>query len=480
MAKANVPSREQDDTGKADALPKNLQGSGGKKRKKRKSIGQIPRKRTKPSLEQAVAGSGDQAATSESAPTAQAQSSVSNGIAEPQEASSTPQGQGLNTNPIRKKRKSIGVLPKIRRKSTVATQDVSPPVEPSGSIGKDTLESQVLPEDKTARGRGRPRKSLPTVEESQEKEVDHQGVDAELAKHKAQGRPRRSLPVVEGDPEHLESTIGLVKSKPGGRPRRSLPLVEEDEHEEAEHLETTTDSAKSRPRGRPRKSLPIVEEAQDEECERLETLKELGRSRPQGRLRKSGTPSEVINETQAARASQAPTKKSNNKPRRSRVSFDTSETSARKPRAHNESVPITVHRLSRLRALVFEDDDEDILAGPAPFPKKSGVNAIDVLGQVCREMIAKSMDTLQRGAQNEGHEGEKSEWKRKRKVVEMFGNELDARLFQMVGRHLHGNGGLLISLLVGGFRQQLCAFYTPQASQQGEDSFTRGAVESST
>ena len=192
--------------------------------------------------------------------------------------------------------------------------------------------------------------------------------------------------------------------------------------------------ASGRRRGRQTESPPEVEEDQDEQAERLEFIKDLAKTRPRGRPRKSDAPSEVIDETQPPYASQAPT---TNKPRHSRASSETSETAARKPRVHNESIPITVHRLTRVRALMYEDDDQDVLAGPAPFPKKSGVNAIDVLSQICREMIAKSVDTLQRGAQNEGNGSRKAEWKKKRKAVEMFGDELDGRLFQMVRSICH-------------------------------------------
>lgn len=397
-AQAKGLTTEQYDKVETDArdAPKKLKGSGEKKRKKRKSKGQLFGKRKKPSSEQALASSGDQAATSESAPIGPVEFSSSNGITEAPEASSTPQGQEQDPKPIRKKRKSIGMLPKIRKKSTVLAPAKSTTVEPSSTIGKDAGENRILPKETTARGRGRPRKSVPAVEEDEEGELDHQD---SAAKSKMRGRPRKSLPVVQDDPEHLETTTDSVKSKPRGRPRSALPVVEEDEDEEAEHLETTTDSAKSRPRGRPRKSDASLE---------------------------------VIEETQPTRASQAPTKNSKDKPRQSRASSDTSETATKTSRAHKDSIPITVHRLSRVRALVFEDDDQDILAGPAPFPKKSGVNAIDVLSQICREMIAKSVDTLGRGAKNEGHEGRKAEWKRKRKAVEMFGDELDGRLFQMV------------------------------------------------
>lgn len=93
------------------------------------------------------------------------------------------------------------------------------------------------------------------------------------------------------------------------------------------------------------------------------------------------------------------------------------------------AIPVTVHRLSRVQEI---GDDSDILAGPAPFPKKGGVNAVDVLSQICRELISKTIDTLQQGVERERNEGSRAEWTRKRKAIEVFGDELDDRLFQMV------------------------------------------------
>ena len=92
------------------------------------------------------------------------------------------------------------------------------------------------------------------------------------------------------------------------------------------------------------------------------------------------------------------------------------------------SIPITVHRLSGIQ----EPNDEDLLGGAAPFPKKVGVNAIDVLSQICREIIEKTIDTIQKGADNESNDQSRAELNRKKNCVEMFGNELDGRLFQMV------------------------------------------------
>ena len=97
------------------------------------------------------------------------------------------------------------------------------------------------------------------------------------------------------------------------------------------------------------------------------------------------------------------------------------------------AIPVTVHRLSRVQEI---DDEADVLAGPAPFPKKGGVNAVDVLSQVCREIISKTVNTLQQGAEREGNNGSRAEWTRKRKAIEIFGDELDDRLFQMASPYI--------------------------------------------
>ncbi len=97
-----------------------------------------------------------------------------------------------------------------------------------------------------------------------------------------------------------------------------------------------------------------------------------------------------------------------------------------------DSVPITVYRLSRPHALQLGPQYQDILYGPPPFPKRNGVNAVDVLGQVCREIVQGAIEKLSRAAEI-GRTGlKKAEWKTRRKAAEMFGTELESRLFELV------------------------------------------------
>lgn len=104
------------------------------------------------------------------------------------------------------------------------------------------------------------------------------------------------------------------------------------------------------------------------------------------------------------------------------------------PRTSKESVPITVHRLSRLHALQYGDNEQNILYGPPSFPKRNGVNAVDVLGQACREIITKIVEKVDAAAESGRSEASKGEWKSKKKAARAFGTELESRLFEMVSR----------------------------------------------
>ncbi|KAI9816010.1 MAG: hypothetical protein M1827_002002 [Pycnora praestabilis] len=95
------------------------------------------------------------------------------------------------------------------------------------------------------------------------------------------------------------------------------------------------------------------------------------------------------------------------------------------------TVPITVHRLSKLHLpTIDEGGEEESISAPA-LPKRGGVNAVDVLSQICKELIAQSVQTMRDDVGNAVSTKEKGKLKRKIKVVEAFGMELDARLFEM-------------------------------------------------
>ena len=106
----------------------------------------------------------------------------------------------------------------------------------------------------------------------------------------------------------------------------------------------------------------------------------------------------------------------------------------RKPRG--ETVPVVVHRLANLDALEVDLDEEspDETAPSASanrIPSRGGVNAADVLSQICRETLEKTMSTLENSISQESNPARRAEWTRKRKAVEAFSTELGHRLFDM-------------------------------------------------
>lgn len=95
-------------------------------------------------------------------------------------------------------------------------------------------------------------------------------------------------------------------------------------------------------------------------------------------------------------------------------------------------IPVTVHRLTK-RALYDDDEsDADILNSEIPYARRGGVNAIDVLSQVCQEIIGSGLDTLQDGGRDSEDPALRREYRNKYRAVEAFGRELQTRLLEHV------------------------------------------------
>ena len=105
------------------------------------------------------------------------------------------------------------------------------------------------------------------------------------------------------------------------------------------------------------------------------------------------------------------------------------------------TVPITVHRLANISALDAlsndssassnEVDSADELSARKKYPNQGGVNPADVLNQISREALEKTLTTIKNSIENESNPARRAECVRKRKAVEAFGAELEGRLFDM-------------------------------------------------
>ncbi|KAG4430993.1 hypothetical protein IFR05_013521 [Cadophora sp. M221] len=91
-------------------------------------------------------------------------------------------------------------------------------------------------------------------------------------------------------------------------------------------------------------------------------------------------------------------------------------------------VPVIVHRLTLPPLYDENESDADILNSEMPHMKRSGVNAIDVLSQVCQEIISLHMNSLEQMGNNCEDSASRREYKTKWDAVEAFGKELQLRL----------------------------------------------------
>jgi hypothetical protein len=281
---------------------------------------------------------------------------------------------------------------------------------------KDAPELAAAPTETSSnskRPRGRPSlngKTKAAEAESVPTESVPNAAEAETAVSKPQrGRPRKNAdrttepePEVEEEPE--ESPVPKPHrgrpSKKGKRPAEPEP---EPEPEPATEDQTIPEAepTSSKPRGRPAKKAkrPVEREAEPE--------------------------------AEAGAEQEPPESEPAEQPRRK----------AREPRG--ESFPVTVHRLANAVALagrVTASNDSGDEEGSADelssrqrtkVPSRGGVNPADVLSQICRETLEKTLTTLKNGIENEANATRRAEWTRKRKAVEAFGFELESRLMDL-------------------------------------------------
>lgn len=111
----------------------------------------------------------------------------------------------------------------------------------------------------------------------------------------------------------------------------------------------------------------------------------------------------------------------------------------------SNSIPITIYGPPSLASSNsgMSDVEDDPLANAQALPSVKTINPVDVLSQICREMIHKTSNTLAERAQENAER--RGDFKRKKRTVEMYGEELNARLLQLT-KTLNTNNALTTRL----------------------------------
>ncbi|KAI0882112.1 uncharacterized protein GGS22DRAFT_195892 [Annulohypoxylon maeteangense] len=180
--------------------------------------------------------------------------------------------------------------------------------------------------------------------------------------------------------------------------------AEPDNNEPAEEIDVQT-AARKIGRKRPRVSLPR------EESPELHT-----RATEETRPRKKSRQQRVQN-SPAVQSQPKPPKAKKNK-------------AAPRRRSDGEAIPIIVQRYTKRTHQNEGDTDADILNAEIPFANRGGVNVIDVLSQICDEVIESSLETLQEAAINAKDAQTKREFRTKLRALEAFQEELRTRLLE--------------------------------------------------
>ncbi|OTB19203.1 hypothetical protein K445DRAFT_18810 [Daldinia sp. EC12] len=181
---------------------------------------------------------------------------------------------------------------------------------------------------------------------------------------------------------------------------------------------------------------PEEEAAPDEEAEAIDVqtaARKIGRKRP-----RASPPREVSPELHSRVEDERPAKKSRQKKVRGSPAVQSQPKPPKKKkdklppkrRSDGEAIPIIVQRYTKRTHLNEDDTNGDILNADIPFSNRGGVNVIDVLSQVCDEVVESSLETLHEAAVNAKDAATKKEFRTKLRALEAFKEELRTRLLE--------------------------------------------------
>ncbi|XHG06553.1 hypothetical protein AWENTII_009745 [Aspergillus wentii] len=334
-----------------------------------------------------------------------------------------------DTKPQREKRKR-GRTPASARTSP-GTNEVSEQVKEATTENAPPEEDSKLQREKRKRGR------TPASPDTSQASGKGKDVSTENASTSEQGGRK---PRGRNAKNREASTEKLATTEVSGRPDVEMKDALEPDVDVARESERQSQPAETKPkRGRPgkqkraRQSPEAAQEPEPEPEPGPEPVAEPEPSAPKsGRGRKPNNDADIATDQQAAEQAAQQEPEQGSQPTRKK----------RAPRG--ETVPVTVHRLVNVASLggalggpdaaeeeEEESADEISTRQKTKLPNRGGVNPADVLSQICRETLEKTLTTLKNGIANETNPARRQEFMRKKKAVEAFGTELDGRLLEL-------------------------------------------------
>lgn len=298
---------------------------------------------------------------------------------------------------------------------------------PASAGGSDEVNELAVPRTKPKPTR----KTAPAASVEEEDEA------LEAPAKSAPKQPKRTAKTVKG-------TTDTTKTQ--AEPKSKRAKAPEDAPEESEGDSTAAPKRKTKAARAP----AVTHEADTEEAEEISTHEaalRIGKKR--GRPSLPRKPSPELNarasdderpakKRRQKRLQESPAQQSQPKPPKDKTKTKTTTPNtgnavkARRRQSSGEDIPITVQRYNKPRSRSADDPEMDVLQMETPFANRNGVNVVDVLSQICDEVIESSLESLLETAVHAETAASKREYKTKIRAIKSFQEELHTRLIQHV------------------------------------------------
>lgn len=372
--------------------------------------------------------------------------------AEGEETAAMNSAEPRNKKPKKRKRVTVGQQPNKRAKAGMPQTYKRPKAQEENSTADapDTSQNVGKPAEFEAHSMGHGTKEQDTAAT----EVEKQSQKPKRRKRKSIGqqKPKKKstdLATPKGSPSKVGRSVQLatreeLNTKPKakrGRPRVKRPLEEatreaqaksrehvpEDERESEPRepgLKKKPQARRGRPKANPKSENNTDKPDQGASIDALEEEKEvqvpvLPEKKKRGRPRKAETSSPTSQPTKAPRTHTSRNPK-----------LKTGPTAPRTRAPPKNTIPITIYSI---RSPTPSDIEEDPLSASHPRPPKTTtnntVNAVDVLSQICSEVLAKSSASL--AEQIHSDPANQSQLKRTKQTTDLYAQELASRLLQL-------------------------------------------------